>query len=58
MNAWQVVYILALLGVLKAAVSKSTAEGFTGVEIDPILIGLILLVSAVLWWFGFFKGMF
>lgn len=58
MNAWQVVYILALLAALKAAISKSTTEGFTGVEIDPILIGLILLVSTVLWSFGFFNGMF
>ncbi len=58
MNMWQVIYVLVLILLLKKAVWKSTEPGFTGVEADPILLGFILIGSAVLWWFGFFKGMF
>ncbi|WP_308805745.1 hypothetical protein [Atopobium minutum] len=58
MNIWHVVYIIALLAVLKAAVRKRVTGDFSGVIIDPYLVGFILIVTAVLWWFGFFKGMF
>ena len=58
MNIWHVVYIIALLAVLKAAVRKRVTDNFSGIAIDSHLVGFILVVSAVLWWFGFFKGMF
>lgn len=58
MNVWHVIYTIALLAVLKTAIRKSVTDNFSGVIIDPYLVGFILVVSAVLWWFGFFKGMF
>lgn len=58
MNIWHVIYIIALLAVLKTAIRKRVTDTFSGITIDLYLVGFILVASAVLWWFGFFKGMF
>lgn len=58
MNIWHVIYTIGLLAVLKAAVRKRVTDNFSGIAIDLYLVSFILVVSAVLWWFGFFKGMF
>ncbi|EMZ42652.1 hypothetical protein [Atopobium minutum] len=58
MNIWHVIYIIALFVVLKTAIRKRVTDNFSGIAIDSHLVGFILVVSAVLWWFGFFKGMF
>lgn len=58
MNIWHVIYTIGLLAVLKAAIRKRVTDTFSGITIDLYLVSFILVVTAVLWWFGFFKGMF